>query len=979
MTFVKDIELNLLENNADLLNGKPYAEALKNTILQNTQSNESMVVGLLGEWGSGKSTIIKTAEEMIKKSNKNIKFIKYDAWKYKKDGFRRTFLLQIQQSLGLNSKKLIDKLYSNESRDTSIEHKISYARVGWLFLFLSALSFVIYYFAGINIFSALVSSFITTTPIIPLVNASFNCLDAFKTSKQTPLLFSAEQFEKCFDEMITKETTKNPKIVITIDNIDRCDAETAYSLLSDIKTFLINNPKVVFVIPVDDNALYQHLNKVFNYQRKHAGEFLRKIFNVEIKIKHFEEIELFDFASNLNKKYKLGLSPDAISIISSEYASNPRRIIQFCNNLECEISVLLSNGLLPAEIDSLKNMICKLLIIREEWPDYYNCISKDYRLLNTYEPKKIEETYPNVENKAERQGLDNFLQRTSVFAYIDDERQLEKIVSNNSVFNSIPLEIRHAVLHYDESQIKNYISLDENNSTILLNFIIERLRVEALRKTWNTGFLTLFKTILYINNISHISTTSNSGIQLELRGKIHNIIDGLFKQPQHILDNFIKYLNDLSDQKKDYLIRDMINNYFTPEILHTTPPSKIAMDAYKTTITGIKNTSFFSSYKKLFNSWYTNSKLLLKDLNIENLDDFISQESLEKLIEEISFSNLERLHDFIYAVQNMSHIPEQTYEVFFKKLYSITPQYNVPNQQAVIESFKIAVTILKTIKRDDLIITSLDSYITNTTKDVRAYSYSSVPLLCISNNTSKEEDKRTVLEFLSIAYKHTSKIDLIVKQLKAFVAKYTDDKDLVLNALMHANINNDLSPLIDIIFGGEAYSDAYIYWIKKLTLLTEGNKPCVDDEVLTKEIKHILSSILYIQDTDTVESLNNLLEFLVEKRGLTSSAAIVSKVENAGSNLIIKLSNALKILVLDKICENMTSYEHNNDILKLIAVHGSKTQIASLMQVILKKIVDERDEAIEIYNQIPEKFITAQHKKKIRPYLEEDDDSQVEK
>ena len=72
------------------------------------------------------------------------------------------------------------------------------------------------------------------------------------------------------------------KIVIVIDNLDRCDAEIAKETLNTIKNFL-NKPKCIFIIPTDHKAIKRHL-KYDDVSIE--NEFLRKYFNTIIQIKN---------------------------------------------------------------------------------------------------------------------------------------------------------------------------------------------------------------------------------------------------------------------------------------------------------------------------------------------------------------------------------------------------------------------------------------------------------------------------------------------------------------------------------------------------------------------------------------------------------------------------------------------------------------------------------------------------------------------
>lgn len=339
MNFIEDKELNLTEEGNDLLNGQSYSKILKQIIQEAPE--KTFTIGLFGEWGSGKSSIIKTVKDSLENDNaEKIKFVVYDAWKYVNDSFHRMFLLTLQKELNFERSDLMKKFYSNNSEDSEVKIKFNISSFNWvLFLFailiLISLFFINYGNEKIGFSIAILSLFSTLF---------FKCLNELKIVNQKPYLFAPEQFEECFKQMISKSLKKNTvfeklqnwvkgenyitdidKLIIVLDNIDRCSCEVAYNLLTNIKSFMNEYHNLIFVIPVDDRALKKHIINSKN-SNKDAEEFFRKFFNVELRIKSLENVELFDYTSHLNEKYNLKLNADTIDIIASEYATNPRRI-----------------------------------------------------------------------------------------------------------------------------------------------------------------------------------------------------------------------------------------------------------------------------------------------------------------------------------------------------------------------------------------------------------------------------------------------------------------------------------------------------------------------------------------------------------------------------------------------------------------------------------------------------------------------------
>lgn len=157
---------------------------------------------------------------------------------------------------------------------------------------------------------------------------------------------------------------------------------------------------MIFIIPVDDSALRKHLismskkDNTNNYDHE-AEEFLRKFFDITIRIKPYQTVEMYEFADSINTKYQLNFTPNTIDIISKEYARNPRRIIQCFNNLSVEL-----NSYSDEHAVKYESIICKLLIIREEYPNFYRFLAFNPHIIqwNTDFPEKseFENQYPEL-------------------------------------------------------------------------------------------------------------------------------------------------------------------------------------------------------------------------------------------------------------------------------------------------------------------------------------------------------------------------------------------------------------------------------------------------------------------------------------------------------------------------------------------------------------------------------------------------------
>ena len=488
--YIPDKEIILTEN-SDLLKTKVYSDNLV-SMIENTPKDKVFSIGLFGGWGAGKSSIIASARDKLENSKNKVKFITYDAWKYANDSFRRMFLLKVQKELKMKQCDEMKRFFRSETEET--KPKIAFNRKGafigiivLLFLLLLLQVFASNQIVKLSATLGALGSF--------LVALLCGCFHELRQSTTKPILFAPEQFEDCFNQMmrlcfksnnwlekvsrtVTEYVTQDEcsvkdldKLVIVIDNIDRCPSDMAYQLLTDIKTFFCDEDySIVFVVPVDEKALKKHLFHRWALDEDEEAihdedEFLRKFFNVVLRLKLHQVTELWYFANELNSKYKLGYSRDTLAIVSKVFADNPRRIIQMLNNLNVDLSLYDDSFAKLYEA-----VICAALILREEFPDYYAKVVKNVWLLDRYATEKETDRHEQV---------NAFLRiSTGVLTNMPTE-VLQKIFTNTEgVLNDLPVEVKGAICSFDSEKTIQYAKKTENYSSAFIAYLLNRLKFE---------------------------------------------------------------------------------------------------------------------------------------------------------------------------------------------------------------------------------------------------------------------------------------------------------------------------------------------------------------------------------------------------------------------------------------------------------------------------------------------------------------------
>jgi hypothetical protein len=310
-------------------------------------------IALYGRWGSGKTSIQRlTATALAGKTG--IRVATFNAFKYGELPLRRHFLVQLAAQWKLNAKAYRDRLYLDET-----ENQLHFALPRWLLLvgvpvgFVVAIQAISAGFAAIaastaheDLLKAITQS-LGTTWVVSFPTAAILALLLSVLGKTLPVTVkrtapsSAEQFEQLFIQLV--ETTGEDRLVVLIDELDRCPPAEIANTLEALRTFL-DVARCVFVVTADQQALETALTKaveqstpvdVANPYYSSGSGYLDKIFSYQIALPPLLPRRLSAFALDLLKD-RHGLwdavdREDVVSILIPTHVSSPRRVKALLN------------------------------------------------------------------------------------------------------------------------------------------------------------------------------------------------------------------------------------------------------------------------------------------------------------------------------------------------------------------------------------------------------------------------------------------------------------------------------------------------------------------------------------------------------------------------------------------------------------------------------------------------------------------------
>ena len=319
----------ILNKENDYLGTFEKARAIINFIEADNQILEkSNMIAIYGEWGSGKSSMMRTIDEGLQ--DKKYEKIWIDMWKEEGD----------YSNLSI---KILNKILESIKLDTTVRKNLLNA-----FINLGK---------GISI-------------NIPLV--SYDMEKAFEQiEKEINPNNNIDNFIKNFQDKIEKYISENnKKIIVFLDDLDRCNSENMLNIIYNIK-LILSVKNIIFIFGIDKEAVSLALKNKYNNEINKAENFLDKLFPISFNMPK----NTFDFQKLIKNNFK-ELKQEKIKKIEEFFIKinfmNPRRIKKVLLRYYIIKNMLIEKELLDE--DNEWNIIWILFFIIEnefEEKNYY--------------------------------------------------------------------------------------------------------------------------------------------------------------------------------------------------------------------------------------------------------------------------------------------------------------------------------------------------------------------------------------------------------------------------------------------------------------------------------------------------------------------------------------------------------------------------------------------------------------------------------
>lgn len=361
----------------DYLNRTDLAKVIAD-LIKLQKEDDKLSIGLLGEWGSGKSTFLHLIRKQLD-SNSNI--IEFNASKYDdQEQIWYSLLLSVSEKY-LSNKKIYFKKISFILKSFFIKKRksliIKLFVLPVFFTFSTAMILnYIYYSQELSFLLAAlsgISTIVTGILSVDLLRIVYNTMGEYFSSNKKKFmkqlkypsyktyLGSRENVRKdliVFKELIEKQTeseNSGKNLIIMVDELDRCSDTTIINFFSSIEAF-IDIPGITFLFSINPEIVYPVVAKSIP-QRKFGKTESEKINQIKLGSAFIDKYINIFVTLPIVSSYDSYIKEILIDIIDEDIIE---KIIKLMNLISKDKKTT------PREIKKLLDMI---IIYNSDFPD----------------------------------------------------------------------------------------------------------------------------------------------------------------------------------------------------------------------------------------------------------------------------------------------------------------------------------------------------------------------------------------------------------------------------------------------------------------------------------------------------------------------------------------------------------------------------------------------------------------------------------
>jgi hypothetical protein len=284
------------ETKIDMLNNKAISRTVAEVIRD--CDDRPISIGVHGDWGAGKSSILAMVEdELLSKEDADnaVVCIRFNGWKHQ--GFEDA---KIALMSAIVSELAKNRTFSDKAKSAL---KKLWKNINWLSVAKAAGSAVFSVATGlppIGLLNNLLDSLKGTVADKEKVNTTIDSIGEYLTNSKVfednSLSKEFSEFQSSFETLLSESKIK--KLVVLIDDLDRCLPKVTIETLEAVRLFMFTK-STAFVIAADEAMIEYAVSNHFpnvskeesNNDSSYSQRYLEKLIQVPFKIPALGEVE----------------------------------------------------------------------------------------------------------------------------------------------------------------------------------------------------------------------------------------------------------------------------------------------------------------------------------------------------------------------------------------------------------------------------------------------------------------------------------------------------------------------------------------------------------------------------------------------------------------------------------------------------------------------------------------------------------------
>lgn len=310
-----------------LLDFDKYSTVLANVI---QSSNPRFAIGIFGGWGTGKTTLMQMIKAHLD-SKEDILTVWFNAWRYEREQYLATIPLLRTIRLRIEGRNNFASLKS--ALEAAMAGLVSATKV------------------GLGPYDIDLGKLVNGAKKYGLIGANVETVYYDAVGYLNAALLNL------------RKKNEKLRLVIFIDDLDRCSQDRALEVMESVKAFL-DVEGMIYVIGMNENTINAAIKQRYGENSYVTGsDYLKKIIQLPFYIPNWSESDLSKFLTHLvstNVESFAGFS-DYKDLIIRAVEWNPREVKRFLNH------VLLAKAIFDKPVDRLIVVQALRFNIRWNW------------------------------------------------------------------------------------------------------------------------------------------------------------------------------------------------------------------------------------------------------------------------------------------------------------------------------------------------------------------------------------------------------------------------------------------------------------------------------------------------------------------------------------------------------------------------------------------------------------------------------------